>query len=787
MPDFFLGGPVDDAGERTGERLSYDAAHLTTHGVIVGMTGSGKTGLGMIFLEEALRAGIPTLVLDPKGDMTNLALRFPELRPEDFLPWIDPAEASAKGTTVADLAASTAERWREGLASWGLSSTDVATFVEGADVTIYTPGSRAGVPLDIVGRLDPPDLDWERDTETLRDEIEGFASGLLGLIGIEADPITSREHILISNLLEHAWRRGTALDMETLLRWIQEPPFRKLGVFEVDEFFPAKERLALAMALNGLLAAPGFEVWMEGTPLDVPSLLWDEAGRPRAAVIYLAHLSDEERQFVVTLVLSRLITWMRSQPGTDELRVLTYMDEVFGFVPPTAAPPAKKPILTLLKQARAFGVGMLLATQNPVDLDYKAMSNAGTWAIGRLQTERDKLRIVEALASARGDVDVDELAERISGLGKRRFLLHDVRAAAPRVFTTRWAMSFLRGPLTRDQISTLMADRRPASAPPEPATSAAVPARDGDEGSEMPPIAAGTPVHHLDPAAPWADLVGADPASRTYEAGIYARVLAHYDERRAGLAHDEEWEAIFFPAPEPFDPAGGIEVDYDARDLRASAPEGARHLPPRAPLEAASYFRDARRALADHVARTGELTIYRNRELGLWSRPDEDRDAFEARCRRVADERADEALAALRDRYEERIRRIRRRIAEADRKLTRAQEELDAVEREALMDQASAVVGMLLGRRNRRSLTAATRRRRSAERRVDRAAERASDAREELAELEEELADDVAEITEEWTAKAGEIEAVEVGLERDDVRVVELGVVWIPVPAENAG
>ncbi len=323
-----------------------------------------------------------------------------------------------------------------------------------AGFTIYTPGSGAGVPLNIIGSLACPDLSWDDDAETLRDEIEGFVSGLLGLVGVEADPISSREHILIANLVEHAWRTGRDLDMATLLAEIQRPPLRKLGVFDLDTFFPEKDRLALAMKLNGLVASPAFSSWVEGPDLDIEKLLWDE-GKPQAAIVYLAHLSDEERQFIVTLILSKVITWMRAQAGTGDLRALVYMDEVFGFVPPTAEPPAKKPILTMLKQARAFGVGMLLSTQNPVDLDYKAMSNAGTWCIGRLQTERDKARILEALQSARGDTDVSELDRTISGLDKRQFLLHNTHEPEPVLFTTRWALSYLRGPLTREQISTL--------------------------------------------------------------------------------------------------------------------------------------------------------------------------------------------------------------------------------------------------------------------------------------------------------------------------------------------
>ncbi|KAA3637835.1 MAG: ATP-binding protein, partial [Armatimonadetes bacterium] len=450
---FYLGGPIDDAGERIdASTFQYDPSDLTTHGVIVGMTGSGKTGLGIIYLEEALRAGIPTLVIDPKGDMTNLLLTFPNLSPADFEPWIDAAAAEKEGRTPLEEATAEAAKWEKGLGWWDLNAEAIAELRDSVGMTIYTPGSNAANPLNIVGNLEPPELSWDTDSETMRDEIEGFTSGLLGLVGIDADPISSREHILIANLVERAWREGSNLDIGTIITQIANPPMRKLGVFEVDQFFPEKDRMKLAMQLNGLLASPSFAAWMAGDDLDIESLLWKD-GKPQAAVMYLAHLSDTERQFVTTMIFARLITWMRSQPGSSDLRVLAYMDEVFGFVPPTAQPPAKKPILTLLKQARAFGVGMLLSTQNPIDLDYKAMSNAGTWCIGRLQTERDKARIIEALTTSSGAIDTAEMDTTISNLPKRGFVIHNTREKVPTTITPRWAMSYLRGPMTRERVS----------------------------------------------------------------------------------------------------------------------------------------------------------------------------------------------------------------------------------------------------------------------------------------------------------------------------------------------
>ena len=454
MAELFLGGRVDPAThERTGDDVRIGTDSLTTHGVIVGMTGSGKTGLGVVLIEEVLRAGLPALLIDPKGDLTNLCLTFPELRPADFRPWIDDAQAKAAGVSPDEFAVQQAQLWTEGLAGWGIGPADIAALRASTDFTIYTPGSQSGVPINIVGSLQVP-ADTN-DAEIVGDEIEGYVSGLLGLVGIEADPLSSREHILLSNLIAHSWQAGHALDLPTLVGMIARPPIRKLGVFELDQFFPPDDRMALAMRLNGLLASPSFAAWAMGAALDIQSMLFTADGRARCAIVTTAHLSDEERQFVTSLVLSKVVTWMRHQSGTTDLRMLLYMDEVAGYLPPTANPPTKKPIMLLMKQARAFGVGVVLTTQNPVDVDYKALSNAGTWMIGRLQTDRDKQRLLDGMSSASGGVDVAAVGDTVSGLAKREFVLRRAGKDEPEVFTTRWAMSYLRGPLTRDQIGSL--------------------------------------------------------------------------------------------------------------------------------------------------------------------------------------------------------------------------------------------------------------------------------------------------------------------------------------------
>ncbi len=813
----YLGQRLDDAGGKaTGERLTLEARDLTTHAVVLGMTGSGKTGLGIILLEEALLSGLPCLILDPKGDITNLALTFPELRPADFEPWIDAGQAERAGRSPAEEAAVVAERWREGLAGSGIDGDRLTRLRQGSRCSIFTPGSSAGLPLNVLGSLAAPS--GPVDDEALRDEIASFVSSLLGLAGIEADPITSREHILLSNLIDRAWQAGQDLDLASLIGQVQAPPLRKLGVFEVDSFFPEKDRTDLAMRLNGLVASPAFADWIQGLPLDIQTLLRTEDGRPRASIVYLAHLSEAERQLVVTLVLSKLITWMRGQSGSTDLRALVYMDEVYGYAPPTAAPPSKKPILTLLKQGRAFGVGMVLATQNPVDLDYKAMSNAGTWCIGRLQTERDKERVLEGLRSAAGGVDVAALDRGIGALDKRQFLLHSSHLDGPAYFATRWAMSYLRGPLTRPQIEQLTRDAPERDAieaaaraaarsatrsaavdstsdgGPESARGSAVDAGQAlaeDESQLMPEIASNVRVRHLSPSAPWVAEVGAVPGGRRLQAGLAARVHMRFDERGADLDHQQEWEAVFFPLAQRFDASTGLDVDHDERDFVDEAPAGAVYVMPEAKLHTLTYFRDVETAIRAELYRNRELELWHNPELKLYSRPGEARADFELRCVSAADDAADADAAGLRETIEKRVDRLEDTLRNAQLRVQELEVDVDQRRGQELMAGAGDLIGALLGGRgaaskvaraarsmrslsSRRSMTVRTRER------LESAADKRDAKVEQIEALEEELREELIAIDDKWRQAAGRIERLEIGLERNDIDVDQLTLVWIP-------
>ncbi len=774
------------------EPILYDSANLTTHGVIVGMTGSGKTGLGIVMLEEALSSGIPTLIIDPKGDMGNLLLTFPDLAANDFAPWVGDGDASA-----------TADMWRSGLERSGIGPDRIAALRKRCDMTIYTPGSSAGVGLNVIGSMQAPvaapGVDPAAFEESKQDEVEGLVGSLLGLIGVTSDPLSGREHILLTNIIDHYWTRGTSMSIESLIQAVMEPPFRKLGVMQLDTLFPPADRMKLAMKLNGLAASPAFAAWSEGVPLDIDSLLFQPNGDPRAAVVNIHHLSEEERQFVVTLLLSKVVTWMRSQTGTDDLRVLIYMDEVFGFVPPTAMPPSKKPILTILKQARAFGIGLVLSTQNPVDIDYKAISNAGTWMIGRLQTERDKARLLDGMQRSDGGADVDALDTTISSLDKRHFVLHSTRGV-PKTFGTRWAMSYLAGPMSRAQIAQLSADARsghaavaPAAVPSgqassesqQPAANDQAAVLADDESSVAPKVAKSAGVKYLRSDASWSDQVGYDPTSKRLEAWLAVRINLLYDDTNADLRHEAEWESLVKIDSDRLDPDDAVIVDFDDRDFSESIDDSVAYALPDAAIDKTPLFTAAKTAFKDHLYRSETLQLFANRELKLYSRIGETEAEFKARCEDAADEMADEQIDKLREALVRKEDRLNVDLAKLEDRIREVEFEAESSRNNAIAGAALDVLGGLLGGR-RRSKAAMGRRVLSGRKTAGKATERLATAENRYAEklddlraLQDEVAEDIDEITFEWQDKAHEIETHEVGLEKTDITIDDLDVVWV--------
>ncbi len=797
MADLRLGGHVDPTvHERTGTSAVVPAGDLTTHGVIVGMTGSGKTGLGIVLIEEALAAGIPALLIDPKGDLANIALTFPNLAPGEFEPWVNESDATRAGQEVPEFAAGEAARWTTGLAGWDLGPDNVRALHEAADVTIYTPGSAHGVALNIIGTLDVPD-DMS-DPQAVQEEIDAYVSSLLNLVRIDADPLSSREHILLSTIINHSWSQGRSLDLAGLVAAVQQPPVRKVGVLELESYYPAADRMALVLKLNGLLASPAFAAWLGGQRIDIQAMLRTAAGAPRCAVVTTAHLDDAQRQSATSVILAKVISWMRRQSGTSDLRVLLYMDEVAGYLPPTANPPTKAPLLLLLKQARAFGVGVVLSTQNPVDLDYKALSNAGTWMIGRLQTEQDKARLVDGLTSAAGTVDTSVASDTISGLAKREFLMKRASRDSVEVFTTRWAMSYLRGPVTRDQVALLNAGSGDAdltaratghasgqaTAPPAdevpgqtatppvldlPPAAVATPLAD-DETPVAPTVAPGIPVHHLDPAASWAAAAGAVPGHR-FAAGIVARVHLRFDEAKADLTHDQVYEAVLFPIPEAPSAADFIAVDYDDRDLLADGPDAAVYRLAPSGLDTTPWWTSLRTELVDHLYRTMSVSVPANTTLKLYGRVGETGEQFAARCAAVATDEADNQVATLTSRYEKKISALQRRVDTAQRAVAREESERTST-------MATDLLGGLFGRS---SVGASARRMSTAQRQLETARDRVEDLAGGLADLRVELEDEASSIRADWAERATDVSQLDVSLEKTDIKVGDLGLVWIPI------
>lgn len=465
LGQFYLGRDYDLVKKEVGEEpVMYDSKDLVTHGVVLGMTGSGKTGLCIALLEEAAMDNIPAIVIDPKGDISNLMLTFPALEGKSFEPWVNPDDAAKKGISVEEHAEKTAAMWKKGLEDWGQGAERIAAFREKVDINIFTPGSNAGVPVSILSSLDAPPAEVLEEGEMFGDRVSSTVESLLSLVGISAEGTQGVEAVLLGAIFQNEWKEGRGLDLEGLIGKIQRPGFGKIGVIDLESFYPEKKRQELGLKFNSLLASPGFATWLEGAPLDVARMLHREDGTPRISIFSISHLSDTERMFFVSLLLNQMLGWMRTQRGTTSLRAMLYMDEIYGFLPPTANPPSKRPMMTMLKQGRAFGLGCLLATQNPVDLDYKALSNIGTWFLGRLQTERDKMRVLDGLEGAAGSqsakFDRSQMEVLLSGLGNRVFLMNNVHEDGPVLFHVRWVMSYLTGPLARGQIKGLMDPKR---------------------------------------------------------------------------------------------------------------------------------------------------------------------------------------------------------------------------------------------------------------------------------------------------------------------------------------
>ena len=814
---FYLGKLFDPvAGAMQEERLLYKPSNLNTHAIVTGMTGSGKTGLCIAMLEEAALQNIPAIVVDPKGDLTNLLLHFPNLAPDDFKPWLDPEQARQKEQDLDGIAAKTAETWRSGLKDWDLGRPQLLALQQQVRFTIYTPGSTSGRPVNILSSFEAPRIPWDENSEVLREKIATIVTALLGLIGLkDIDPLRSREHILIANLLETAWSRAKSLDLSEIIMQIQKPPFERLGAFPLENFFPAKERMDLALLLNNFLAAPSFQTWQEGQPLDVKELLFEADGRPRHSIFYLAHLSENERMFFVTLLFAAVEAWMRTQRGTSSLRALLYFDEILGYLPATSKPPSHTIMLRMLKQARAFGVGLLLATQNPVDVDYKALSNAGTWLIGRLQTERDKERLMDGLRSAGGSFNAAHYNKLISGLRKRVFILHSVHESEPQVFHTRWVLNYLAGPMTRAQIPALnkLADSAAQSpqkdtAPEEqrsgvvPAAAAAAAAAakipqavnstdDLPYSATRPSLPAGLPdfflptdqgikeaLHKAGVSLP----ASVQPDKMLYRPCLFAQSEIRYLKTTYNINLTRK-VAVLLPE------LSGPLVTWEEHAWKTYAKNKVDNRPLPQSMFAAlpGWLMDKRQVDAlkkdylDWVYRSAAISVRSNKTLKVFGGPDIDEAAFEAMCQEAAAAKMDLELKKIETTYNRKLTTLENKITRQHAEVGEQEDEYSQRKMEEMGTHGELLLSMFSKRR--RSLTSSlTKRRMTQQAKADVAQEiqELEMLEKQLVELEEEKKEQIETIRLKWLDIAADVEEIPVTPYKKDIYLTLFGVAWQP-------
>jgi len=796
---FYLGREYDLDAKSLGDLVLYDSKDLVTHAVCVGMTGSGKTGLCVGLIEEAAIDGIPSIVIDPKGDLANLMLTFPALLPEDFRPWINLDDARRKELTPDAFAEKQAALWRSGLAEWGQPPERIRRLRDAAEFTIYTPGSSAGVQVSMLRSFDAPEPGIVADRDLFHEHLNSTVATLLGLVGISGDPLRSREHILLSNILSESWSRGRDLDLGDLIQRVQTPPFERVGVMDLEAFYPASDRTGLAMQLNSVLASPSFAAWIEGVPLDIQSILYTPEGKPRVAIFSIAHLNDAERMFFVASLLNHVLSWTRRQPGTTSLRALVYMDEIAGYCPPVANVPSKQPLMTLMKQARAFGVGVVLATQNPVDLDYKGLSNAGTWFIGRLQTDRDKARVLDGLegaaAASAAKFDRQQIDQMLSRLGSRVFLLNNVHDDAPTLFQTRWVMSYLAGPLTRDQIRAVAAPhKQPAEAAPppaEPAHAAAPPSPPpaAEATRTRPVLPAGIPEYFVPP------ILTARGGRLRYEPMLLGQASVYYSESRMNVDLEEtvSYLAPITDGPIPVDWSAAVESALTDRDVESTPVPGAAFnpLPPDA-AQARSYGK-WQKDLADVIYRARRLELLRSAEFKVCSAIGEAERDFRVRLQQLAREARDAEVEKLRRKYAPKSASLEEKLRRAEQALDVQKEQSRDAKTSMVVSIGSALLSAFLGKKkvNAGTISKAGTAARGASRSmreasdVERAEQTIEAVRKQLAELEAQFQADLAALESTLAARHEALEPVTVRPKKTNIKVQAVLLTWMPYVDAN--
>jgi hypothetical protein len=707
---FYLGKQVadsDDADPDLQPLLLYESKDLLTHGVCIGMTGSGKTGLCLGLIEEAAIDGIPVIAIDPKGDLSNLLLAFPKLLGSDFAPWVSEEEARREGISKDALAEKKATLWREGLKTWGQDGERIARFKEACDFSIYTPGSSAGLPVSILGSLKAPSDDVIDDGDSMREHVSNVVASLLTLLGINTDPLKSREHILLSTIIDRAWREHKDIDLIGLVAEIQHPSgSKRIGALDLDTFFPQKERFAFALSLNNLLAAPGFDAWLSGYPLDIGAMLFSNQGKPQVSIFSIAHLNDNERMFFVTLLLNQILTWMRSQTGSSSLRAILYMDEIYGYFPSVSNPPSKTPLLTLFKQARAYGLGILLASQNSVDLDYKGLANAGTWFIGRLQTERDKLRLLDGIEGAFGEsgkvIDRKSLTDLLGRLKTRNFLLNNIHSEHPQLFETRWTLSYLLGPLVRNQIKSLMAGRS------KTLIEKAQTANNFVQEPEASAVKTVSPAHadlsptplSLGQSAALRFLPVKDKTAKNivYKAAIFAATSMRFTDVKAKLDYVSS-RSFILPVTDTLPAiayANVRPVHLNFAELDATAVEHALFDFPPSNLQSESNKKIWRKEFSAWLTSSQKIYLLKSAASNQFSQPLETEKDFRLRLRDYARTARDESVQKLKTKYAPKLDALQTKIRAAQATVSNAQDAVSQYDQQAAVTFGGTVLGAIM-------------------------------------------------------------------------------------------
>lgn len=796
LGEFYLGTSVLPVNKKDQPTL-YDAADLTTHAVIIGMTGSGKTGLGISLLEEASLDNIPVIAIDPKGDLGNLAFNFPERKPEQFAPWLDAGVASSQGLSVDELAQKTAKMWDEGLNASGQPVSRQQMLADGNEVTIYTPGSKAGVPIALLSEFAPPPKAVLDDGELYAESLDATVSGLLGLIGVQADALAP-EHVFLVQILKTAWDNKQTLSLADLIGQMISPPFDKVGILPLDSVVNEKTRQGLAMKLNTLLASPSFASWLTGVPLDAGRLLYGANNRPQTSVMNIAHLSDDERMFFITLLLNNLINWMRRQQGTSTLRAILYMDEVVGYLPPTANPPSKRLLLLLLKQARAFGVGVVLSTQNPIDLDYKALSNAGTWMIGRLQTAQDRERVTQGLLSAgEGGLNKAELNTWFDQLGKRQFLLHNVHAKAPQIFKTRWAMSFLSGPLSKAAIEQITAANSASVDSPAASTSTSSTSNTSTAAPQTQPITAAekntAPILPSDidawylPTAP-----KANGQATLYQPLVLAQVRVYYEDDKSGTNQHVTYNLQC--------PIEGDEIDWHNatplnklsstwEQLQQVGHQPAEYQEVTGEVQDEKAWKAWKKTLNSHIRQNEQLELWYAPSLKVYGEVGEDEASFRQKLTIPLHEARDKAIKSIKEDLAKDTARLEKKQHTLNRQLADAEDKASSGWMDAGLSIGTALVGMF-GSNKKMSSANLNRMRRAANSagRVKDNKDKVAMIKHEISLLQNEFTDLQQQEREQINALAGEYDIASVAIEQKtiaakarDIEVLELGLGFVDV------